>query len=220
MAYIPVRLDLFAGDRAIRKAILAVARDELNRIFQSIEQPVTDRIRIMLLESIKNSKEFQSLKDNTVGSLKGELGVVDADERINRLLQLWSKQFYFKSNKVKVTGNEQLAGGFNLGIIDDDYIEAGEIGSFISEYGHTVEWLRWLMLAGDSYVISNYKVMFGTEFERSRTGLAIMRRSAKSSYRVNPYYSGDINDNLITRAFSRMQQSLGKIIKDEIRRAM
>jgi hypothetical protein len=208
----------FSNVKGVEREVLRVLRDEFQRIFNTATPRINEKFRDLLLREIRNCKEFQSLKDNSKGSLKGEFGVVDPEERINALLDLWAKQFYFSQQRVVVSGND-LKGGFQLEAIKVDYVEAGKIGQFESENGFMVEWLKWLALAGDRYVINNYYVRFGN-IPRSRTGLALMIKVPKRKYRVNPAFSGDENKNFITRSFDKITAMIPTIIGDEIRDAI
>lgn len=208
----------FSNVKGVEKEILRVLRDEFQRIFNIATPKINERFRSLLLAEIKNCKEFQSLRDDSKGSLKGEFGVVDPEERINALLDVWSKQFSFSQQRVLISGND-LNGGFQLQAIDVDYTVAGKIGQFESENGFTVEWLKWLALAGDRYVVNNYYVRFGN-IPTSRTGLALMIKSPKKRYRVNPAFSGDENKNFITRSFDKITAMIPTIIGDEIRNAI
>jgi hypothetical protein len=217
MAYATINLDM-TNFKGFEKELMKIIRDELNRAFKEAEPKINNTFRLMLLDEIKNCKEFASLRDDTPRSLKGELGVVNPEEKINALLDLWSKQFYVQHNNIHLS-HGGLAGGFELNAIHPDYIEAGAIGQFVSENGFTVPWLEWLALAGNKYVIANYMVRFA-RIPRSRTGLALMVRSKKSSYRVNPQFSGHVDNNFITRSFGKIMDKVPSIINKEIQDAL
>ena len=82
--------------------------------------------------------------------------------------------------------------------------------------GNTVDWLRWLLTAGDTIVIADYQVMKekGTPLKGSRSGYALMVSPKMSKgFRVDPNHSGTIDDNWITRAlFSAQQDIVDKLL--------
>lgn len=215
--YASINLDL-TNFKGLEKELMKIIRDELNRAFREAEPKINEKFRSMLLDEIRNCKEFASLRDDSPRSLKGEFGVVDPEERINALLDLWSKQFYIQHNNI-VLSNNGLSGGFDIFAIDPEYREASEIGKFVSENGFTVPWLEWLALAGNKYVIANYHVRFG-RIPKSRTGLALMIKSSKANYRVNPSFSGKVDNNFITRAFGKITGVIPSIINQEIQNAL
>ena len=90
--------------------------------------------------------------------------------------------------------------------------------------GNTVDWLRWLLTAGDTIVIADYQVMKekGTPLKGSRSGYALMVSPKMSKgFRVDPNHSGTIDDNWITRALiateidmlEKLQKGLEDLLK-------
>lgn len=90
--------------------------------------------------------------------------------------------------------------------------------------GNVVDWLRWLLTAGDTIVVADYEVMKekGTPLKGSRSGYALMISPKMSKgFRVDPAHSGTIEDNWITRALfaaekdllAKLQQGLEELLK-------
>ena len=77
--------------------------------------------------------------------------------------------------------------------------------------GGSLPWLSWLLTAGDSIIIANFGVEFGS-FPQSRTGGARMAQKA-APYKVNSAFSGTEDDNFITRSISVASGEIRRIIK-------
>ena len=71
----------------------------------------------------------------------------------------------------------------------------------ISEKGHIVPWLYWLLEEGDWPLISNFGVMYKAGFGVSGGGF--MAPNYNTPFRVAPEYAGVFEDNFISRALNR-----------------
>lgn len=81
------------------------------------------------------------------------------------------------------------------------------------ESGGSIPWLRWLLTAGDAIIIGD----FGVDYEvgAGRTGGARMSGSEKP-FKVNPLYSGDEQDNFVTRAIAPTLKEISSIVRKEL----
>ena len=81
------------------------------------------------------------------------------------------------------------------------------------EIGGSIPWLSWLLTAGDAIIIGD----FGVDYEvgTGRTGGATMSREEKP-FKVDPMYSGDEQDNFITRAIEPTLREISAIVKKEL----
>ena len=81
------------------------------------------------------------------------------------------------------------------------------------ESGGSIPWLRWLLTAGDAIIIGD----FGVDYEvgAGRTGGARMSESEKP-FKVNPLYSGDEQDNFVTRAIAPTLKEISSIVRKEL----
>jgi len=108
-------------------------------------------------------------------------------------------------------------GGFRLEILKEGIQSLLNKGfAAYDSNGNTVDWLRWLLTAGDTIVVADYQVMKdkGTPLSSSRSGYALMISPKMSKgFRVDPNHSGTIDDNWITRAlFSAQQDIVAKLL--------
>jgi hypothetical protein len=75
-------------------------------------------------------------------------------------------------------------------------------------------WLEWLLLYGGKIIVRSYEVKVGPN-PHSRTGLAIMKPS-KKNWRVPAEFSGTRENNWVTRALDRLDDSIPNLIQTEI----
>ena len=74
--------------------------------------------------------------------------------------------------------------------------------------GNSVDWLNWLLLAGDTIVVADYEVIYKrTRSSRSGRGLMISPEMTKG-FRVRPEMSGVEDDNWITRSLLVAEKKL------------
>ena len=123
------------------------------------------------------------------------------------------------STRVSVSRITSSRGSFRGGI--KIYVQPSTFSNLLSlpvsqqiiETGESIPWLRWLLTAGDAIIIGD----FGVEYElgAGRTGGARMSEGEKP-FKVNPMYSGDVEENFITRAIDPTMREISKIIREEL----
>jgi len=102
-----------------------------------------------------------------------------------------------------------LSGGISFLIQPSDFRNVLSLpaGSIITEKGTKLDWLEWLLTAGDSVIVAGYQ--YSPE-DGGRSGGGVMKPG--SAFRVSPAFSGTIDNNFITRAFRGREDQLSKII--------
>ena len=86
--------------------------------------------------------------------------------------------------------------------------------SHVSDNGHIIEWLRWLLLEGDK-TIANYFFLPGRR-SKSRTGRGIMVQKEGRVWSIPPQFRGTATDNFATRALENLDKALDRIVRVEI----
>jgi hypothetical protein len=95
---------------------------------------------------------------------------------------------------------EVLKGGINF-LLNKDF-------SSYDSNGNSVDWLNWLLLAGDTIVVADYEVIYKrTRSSRSGRGLMISPEMT-NGFRVRPEMSGVEDDNWITRSLLAAEKKL------------
>lgn len=207
-------LRLVENDSQIRKMILESLRDEVSNTINRALPKIQNNIRSIVKQAIENSPEYSSLLK---GNLRLELGIPDAESRVNTIINTWISNISIENKPIKVTNNG-LSGGFSLAMIASDFADvlALSASSITDESnGYTIPWLEWLLLAGGKVIIKDYIVVFGSN-KASRTGYAIMKQSPGNSWRVPPEFAGTVSNNWITRAIDSLDDSITTTIQTEI----
>lgn len=206
-------LNLIESDSDIKNKILIEIRDHLQRAMIKsipfIRQSIPSKIKDVLMAE----PEYQSLIS---GKLKGEFGLSSASQKVNDIIDIWTKNVTVTINPVTISGSK-IKGGFKLDMIDSSYndVLANDGAIVIDETsGVVLPWLEWLLLYGNKIIVKNYEVRVGSN-PRSRSGMAIMVPS-KNNWRVPPEFAGTITSNWVTRALSRLDDSILDIIQKEI----
>jgi hypothetical protein len=99
-----------------------------------------------------------------------------------------------------IRGNRIVA-SYQVQLIKSDFENLLAVGSssFTTEKGQQLDWLRWLLIEGDTIIITGYEFEFGPNIG-SRTGMGIMKMG--NSWRVPPEFAGNVNNNWITRGIN------------------
>jgi len=85
-------------------------------------------------------------------------------------------------------------------------------GVAATEKGANLRWLEWLLKEGDRIVVIGYRYQ---PSEDGRAGGGTMLSG--SGFRVPPQFSGTVEDNFITRAFSGRSSELSQLLSGVFR---
>jgi hypothetical protein len=211
-----IQFKILDTDSQINSKILSAIIAYLQPIFDKVESSTQKILPIYVKQALFAEPEYVSLLS---GQLRSELGVPDADSRINRLFDAWSSNVNLRKSPLSARAG-RLSGGFSLDIIKSDFSDVLSLPESIvvdDTSGSTIPWLRWLLLDGNKILIRNYTVQMGNN-PRSRTGSAIMVSSQKINWRVPAQFAGTVNNNWVTRAIERLDDSLLQQIEKELER--
>jgi hypothetical protein len=197
-------LRLLETKSEITRLIFNQIKDYLEpRIDRAANNSVED-IRVLISEALKQEPEYQSLIN---GQLKAELGLPNTNV-VDSVIDLLSRstQLETKPLAIKTTG---LTGGFSLYMIKSDDLGGviNTVSASVNIDGGSIPWLEWLTLKGNQILVRDFKVQFGPN-KNSRSGLAIMKPSTGSNWRIPPEFVGTQNNNWITRAISTIDNKV------------
>jgi len=202
---------------------LAVAEELKATLDRTISQLIR-KIRPSLVVYIEN--KLRKDPNNTyysldVGELKRDFGFRLGENVGERVVKEISGSIEF----TKLGPTSASLGGVRLQLLKGGipFLLNKDFGAYDSN-GNTVDWLRWLLTAGDTIVVADYQVMKekGTPLRGSRSGYALMISPRMSKgFRVDPNHSGTEDDNWITRALAatevdmlaRLQKGLEDLLK-------
>jgi hypothetical protein len=210
------KISILEKNKDIENKILQTLLPSVNKVLVSYYKSIIPTIKTVITTTIKNSPEYTSL---TSGVLKYELGIPDADTRINNLLNIWLSNINAEFKPV-VIKNSQIVGSLKISLIKADLSDVlGSDAAFLTDNntGSMVDWLNWLTLAGDRTIIKDYNFIVGSN-PRSRTGGGIMRYAPGSGkWKVPSGFSGTLNNNWITRAIDSSANEIDKILSNTLK---
>jgi len=186
-------------DKEIRRKITL----SIDRITESIEIALQNLVRLKL----EAAPEVNSLAG---GKLRYQFGLVDGAARIQNIIEFWAD-----SIEVTYVVGAGRFGGISISMGDYDYSQALSMSEaeFTTEDGTPLEWLRWLLLEGDTRIVNNYSFQSG---RRGRAGGGIMIQRQNASWGVPAEFAGTANDNFATRALDGLNDDIDIIVRREI----
>lgn len=209
-----ISLKLLDSDSQINTKILESIRNYLQPAFNKTQQSVQRSIPSHVQAALLNEPEYTSLIS---GQLRAELGVPDAESRVSQIFAAWSNSVVLQSKPLSIRAS-RLTGGFSLSLIRSDFsdilaLPAATVIDDIS--GSNIPWLRWLLLDGSKILVRNYTVKLGPN-PRSRTGAAVMFETEGTNWRVPSQFAGTINNNWVSRALERLDDSILDNLEKEL----
>ena len=187
---------------------------EIEKYFSRAFDTLKEDLSSLVVDAIRMSDEYNSLLG---GQLKAEFGLPDSAARVENIIKyLENTNFQYSSILVS---NGKLKGKFSLNLIQSDFSDILSLPDavFTTEKGSQLEWLRWLLLEGDTTIIKEYEVVLGPA-PNSRTGMAIMRGTTKGKWSVPPQFSGTINNNWLTRVIDSVNNDIENLINLSLKR--
>lgn len=208
-------LTILDSDAKIRKNILDLLIDKLNKTIDKAIPAIRLDIVTLLNQALKQEPEYQSLKS---GQLRADLGIPDVsvvDDIVSKLAETTN----VTKKSIKAT-NSGLTGGLEVSAIESETISGliADSSAFVNDEtkGYSLPWLEWLLLRGNTVIVKDYSVKYGS-YPGSRSGDAIMIE-ADSSWRVPAEFAGTAKNNWTTRAIQRIDTQITKVIQQNIER--
>lgn len=205
----------------VMASALGAAADRLNAVLPGLEPPVKKKITELTHSLLWKSPTGQSLLG---GALRGELGVLygpGAIKQIADAIGLAASARLVSPFKARAHPHA-LDGRFVIELVTSTLQEVLSLGaaSFISENGHEVRWLEWLLTAGQSVVLADY-TFEGAPPVRGRTGQGVMAkvktRKGSQPWSVPGRYAGTFSDNWLTRTLIDLPPLLEPWLESEIK---
>lgn len=194
----------------IAQALLKDVQTYFNNISNRIKKTIPD----IVIQNIMAQPEYAALMN---GTLQYELGITNAAGRLSEILDTIRSGAMVSIKPAKVVSNK-ISAGIKLQMIKKDFSDLISLGSasFSTEKGSQIDWLKWLLLEGDSIIISDYIFVLGSS-PYSRTGMGIMKQSNAGAWRVPPEYAGTNNNNWITRGLDSSIQEIDQFMNNLIK---
>ena len=189
----------------INKALAKEGEKVLRTAASNIRKQVVEVVR----RAIINCPEIRELSS---GVLKFDFGLTE--DPSTAIANSVAGSTRVSISKITSRG-ESFRGGIRITIQPSTFsnLLTLPIAEQAIESGGSIPWLRWLLTAGDAIIIGD----FGVDYEvgAGRTGGARMSESEKP-FKVNPLYSGDEQDNFVTRAIAPTLKEISSIVRKEL----
>lgn len=210
----PFYLNLQESDGVIAKRAMLQIATSINNAIRGALPIIGTKVKGLVSGAIQSSPEYNSLLG---GTLQGELGVPQSATRLQAILDIWLNSLRVSRIPVKLTGS-QLSGGFSISMIRQNWSDVLSTpeASYTTSKGQVINWLEWLLIAGDSTIVTQYnftpKITRGAQ---SRTGLGIMRSNPKGKWHVPREFSGTAQNNFVTRSLEKVIPLIIKVMQVE-----
>lgn len=180
----------------ITKELSGVINQRINGML--LNNDLKNFIKDEIAERIRNTPHYQSLIS---GELNVEFGLLNAQSQLENIINVLSSEVDINFNPL----DDNMNGSIEV-VIPLDRVG---LEGFYTSIGGPVPWLDWLLSAGSSIVIADYKIVRG-DFASSRSGAALMVPG--EGYHVPVEYAGVAGDNFITQALEGIEEMiLGRI---------
>lgn len=184
--------------------------DNFEKTFKKLEKKVIKEVGKIIEKNIKNNPKYLRFIDKNE-TVYHQIGIPDIKRRIDNIIKLIISELKFE---YKLPRGRATNVSFKLTILDLDFnkLLESEAATFVTEKGYELDWLRWLLLHGDSPVILNFR--YKPVKTGSRTGLGIM--VPKGNWSVPPTVSGVVDDNWITQTIYDVDAEITTLIESSI----
>lgn len=224
MSNMTFSLQLLDSPGQIKHKIMDAMRREITRRLGSMafRTALQRRSRKALKDALESTNVYQSMVAHD-GRLRAELGVVDSETAMNRLVRDWVKTVEVKVMPPKRFANIGFFGSIvTIEAVQADYQDVLDkaYASYQTEKGETIPWLQWLLKEGDRILIVTHKVFHpSVPTARSRTGTnTIMKKTRGAGWGVPAAFAGTDQHNFCTRAIANALNDIGRIIQEEVTR--
>jgi hypothetical protein len=204
-----ISLKLVDSWQDIAKDINAEIAVEINKLVQKNFPRVIRTLKASVKAWVSAQPEIASLtSDGTPGSLNAQFGLIPGtsasivDDIVNAVAD--SVSFKFKPF------NKNLRGTLELHVQPKDFqnVLSTASGTVVTRLGAQLDWLEWLLTRGDSIIIVGYHYAIDGE---GRSGGGVMKKGG--AFRVDPSFSGTLEDNFITRALDNREKEVSNILE-------
>lgn len=203
---IDIDIQLRESDTQVYKNIGNGIRDHLNERFPLAIPEIESLVKRNMFQSITSQPEWISIRQ---GELRVELGLLDGETRLLKILEVWidSVKINFKKFKNYSRG---LLGGIEILAVNSDYSDVLSLAeaNFLTEKGEILPWLNWILTAGTNILVADYEIRFGVNVGRTGNGYMILG----GGWGISPQFAGTPNDNFITRAINNMWSTVSNEI--------
>lgn len=205
---INAKFKIITSNAQIERSALKECEREVKQILAKAKAKIHADLINLVIEALSTCPEIISLQG---GKLKQDFGL-SSDPTTDIV--------YAVANSVVIdfknfTLSKLSKAALTVYIQPDDFMNllSRDFATVVTEKGQILPWLQWLLIEGDRIIISEYHVEYGV-YPSSRSGEAIMKPGR--IFKVDSSFSGNKDDNFITRALSRYESQIKDIIGNSI----
>lgn len=195
-------VDIVENDAQIMLKIMKAMLPQLNFKFASSKVKIETITGRLLTQYIRQQPEYAEIVG---GTLRYELGLPDAQNRLDAIIDYWANNVNVTLYPFKVN-NLGFEGGLTITAVLSDYSDVFKLqeSHLQTAKGSDLQWLRWVLTKGTYAIVYDHDVIFKIT-QHSRTGHAIMVKTKKTHWTVPPEFSGRPGNNFVTRAIKQME---------------
>ncbi len=190
----------------LQTAFLVEFAARLNSFMPGVLGKIPQLIATHVDDYIKKSSDYAELIS---GRVYGEIGAVNMNSAIQDIISAIATNAEIKFDRFKAS-NTRIDGSISIGILQKDYSEVLNLPSvrYFTDTGVEIPWLQWLLLQGDTKVISGFNFsLTSRNAGKSRTGTGIMVKS-QLNWGIPPTVAGTASNNFLTRALHGIDEKI------------
>ena len=198
----------------LQKRLLDFVGEKFTKILKAAGRRIDRRIKELVEVELKNTDLYAAFKRGD--RIVAELGVKDASTKLDNIIDTWLESIQTTVTPVKRRGSSSLSGGMKIQGIVSDYSDVFAMPESytMTKKGAKLDWLMWLLEMGSTTIIREYEFKAGGNQGRTRGGIMVVGQS----WKVPEDYVGYPDDNFLTNALDRLQDTIDNIVQDEIQR--
>jgi len=218
-------IDLLGTASDFEKYIMRAIEKQMDKAVNKSIKIIQSKARPIIESAISQCDEMQALLS---GPLRGELGLSSsaAKNAVDNISEAIGQAISFTNTSSKTkkgTGGLEVhfqpMSFLNVLSLSDgsySYRKRATLWGQIVSANVQIDWLNWLLLKGDSVIVSNFT--FKPQVGKGRSGEGKMQKGG--SWRISPSYAGTAQDNFITRALQSQTtvKEISKVIQDAIKK--
>jgi len=205
-----ITVKLLGSNQEIQRNINKAIAEHFNKIIRNKNRKILGKLKFSVDNWVRSQPEIESLlSEGQSNSLNAQFGIRsgNGESAVEAIVSAVVDATQINIKKL----NEKLEGGIDFLFQPKDFqnLLALPQGHTITEKGADLHWLDWLLTAGDRIVVVGYKYKPDSE---GRSGGGVMEGGG--SFRVDPKFSGTLENNFITRALSGNDKELSATISE------
>lgn len=197
-------LKILNSQADLRNGLYGLVLDQINGRLRSSISGIENKVRDLVAKRLREHRTYREL--STTSKLTAMFGFTSGAERqtVDAVIDEILSGIFVGLESFRITG-AQIKGSLTI-LVDWGYAFNGKSGIIITDRGHKLDWIRWLLLDGSKLVVPPYAILYIPEhnFSHSRSGPALTIKSdnTKLVRRIEPSFSGDYQQNWITESLN------------------